>query len=81
MFLRFIFCVLDDGKVSLVIGLVVRLNATFGISGHNIFSFWSFSMRYQCRLCICPMWVVLLLYGMLNIFGVLLLVGFWLSKS
>ena len=54
MFLRFISCVLDDGKVSLVIGLVVRLNATFGISGHNIFSFGSFSMRYQRRLCICP---------------------------
>ena len=44
-----------------------RLYATIGMSGYNTFSFGSFSMRYQCRLSICPMWVVLLLYGMLNI--------------
>ena len=31
-----------------------RLNATIGMSGHSICSFGSFSMRYQCRLSICP---------------------------
>ena len=31
-----------------------RLKGIIGISGHNIFSLWSFSLRYQCRL-ICQL--------------------------
>ena len=38
-----------------------RLKGTIGISGHNIFSLWSFSLRYQFRLSICQMWVAFLL--------------------
>ena len=51
------------------------LYAIIGI-GHKILSFGSFSITCQCRLRICPMWVVFVLYGILNVSGMLVLLFF-----
>ena len=54
-------------STSMSLMFLFRLYAIIGISGHKILSFGSFSMTCQCRLRICPMWVVFVLYGILNV--------------
>ncbi len=54
---------------------LLRLYATIGTSGHSIFKVGSLSMRCQCFFKICPMCVVLVLKGMLNVGRVFVLSG------
>ena len=58
---------------SMSLMFLFRLYDIIGVSGHKILSFGSFSMTCQCRLKICPMWVVFVLYGILNVSGMLVL--------